>query len=253
MPQTVAGVFAILWLLVVVIKPTGTAKKIRNSEKNGYDGQCKRLNNAAFSGYPSSSSLSYCNQYRYKTCCNSTHTDNIKRKIYPYFELSDDVFPDACRTIGTKIGCSVCDPRVGTEELHGLCPDVCDEWYSACKNAFFYYSHNVLSPCPADGIVCSRLKTIVTNGHDLCNAAGYEINDTYGECFDLSQPKLPRSRPSPLTEQLSYVFRQIFRGRLRVWQDLPPLLKIGILAAVFYMFGRCVVATMQTFTSSTDV
>ena len=32
--------------------------------------------------------------------------------------------------------CSVCDGDIGTGKRKGLCPNMCDQWYQACKSDY---------------------------------------------------------------------------------------------------------------------
>eukprot|EP01084_Bolivina_argentea_P069233 126024_1 len=126
--------------------------------------------------------LSYCQYYRGHTCCNKTHTDKIILNVYAYHEanMSSD-----CRSIGLNIGCSPCDPRIGTNQIQGICQSYCNQWYFDCRNDYFHYNkRGILTACSESDVVCSKLSSIATNGSHLCQLSGFDVSHISINCYD---------------------------------------------------------------------
>jgi len=153
---------------------------------------------------PESQSLTICNTFSDRTCCNTTHTNKIRRQILGYYddkELSVD-----CRTIGVELQCSMCDPRIGTRLFDGVCLDYCQKAYRSCREAFYEVSTSGrLWACLSTSLVCSTLETIVTEklalggkkepfarGETFCKELGLTVS-TELNCYDgsLSSPRRP--------------------------------------------------------------
>ncbi|KAL1546215.1 hypothetical protein AAHA92_22844 [Salvia divinorum] len=58
-----------------------------------------------------------------------------------------------------------------------ICASFCDRVYEACSTAYFAMDGKtqVLAPCGQDDFVCGRASGWVSNGTELCNAAGFSV------------------------------------------------------------------------------
>ncbi|XP_026192215.1 uncharacterized protein LOC34621917 [Cyclospora cayetanensis] len=72
--------------------------------------------------------------------------------------------------VSEKVLCSLCEPRFGTGELEHkgkplLCPDLCEEWFTACQDVYVSASPsgsaNDLAFCDGRSLICSRLSASV--------------------------------------------------------------------------------------------
>ena len=153
--------------------------------KYNKNGSCKSTFNFEFSRKSRASSnynLSFCNEYKHKTCCNYEHSNIILNKILPYYDNTSI----ECQEITSKIFCYDCNPFVGINKLNGICIDTCNEWYNKCKNDYFIMDiqQNIIPCNDNDHVICSKLSTFIKNGHDMCTYNGYNINDIQLNCFD---------------------------------------------------------------------
>eukprot|EP01084_Bolivina_argentea_P002964 5546_1 len=197
--------------------------------------------------------LSYCQYYRGETCCNKTHTDKIIKYIYAFHEPS--VSSD-CRDVSLNIGCSPCDPRVGTNQIKGICQSYCDNWFDKCRNDYFHYDkRGILTACSEKDIVCSKLSSIIHNGTRLCELSGFDISYVSISCYNgikstFKPPPIDREWETPFDK----VWRQFKRtpigknvqlllntyAGLTLWQQLFVLGGFAYsLFAVFKMLMHC--------------
>jgi len=171
---------------------------------------------------PEPQSLTICNTFSDRTCCNTTHTNKIRRQIIGYYddkELSVD-----CRTIGVELQCSMCDPRIGTRLFDGVCLDYCQKAYRSCREAFYEVSTSGrLWACLSTSLVCSTLETIITEklamsgkedpfarGETFCKELGLTVSNELN-CYDGSLSAPTRSTRSSTAS----------RG---LWNELASLL-----------------------------
>jgi hypothetical protein len=121
--------------------------------------------------FPTDHILTYCQEYRGKTCCNSSHTLAIQRRAVPYF--SENV-TSACRGFAVSLFCASCHPLVGSGQWSGVCGGTCFEWHRACIDSMFAMgSSGLLVPCDDDARVCWRLGDVTTDGLDFCVRSGF--------------------------------------------------------------------------------
>ncbi|RHY45140.1 hypothetical protein B5M09_002119 [Aphanomyces astaci] len=126
-------------------------------------------------------SLDHCTKYWQNSCCNATHTIPLKRRV---MEPIVALFNSKCQALHDEMTCSACHPFVGTGRLERICPDLCDDWFDACKDEYYTPDGSqALSPCYGNALICSPLHSI---------AMGYtpgKSTDTEGvTCFDGSVP-----------------------------------------------------------------
>ncbi|XP_027366614.1 uncharacterized protein LOC113872923 [Abrus precatorius] len=120
--------------------------------------------------------LTLCRVFRKKTCCDVTHTYPALlsvRKLASTGEASQE-----CLHLWELLECSICDPHVGTEPGPPLiCASLCERIYDACSNAYFSMDvkTQILAPCGVNDFVCGRAAEWVSNGTDLCLAAGFRV------------------------------------------------------------------------------
>lgn len=109
-----------------------------------------------------SNGLVFCAQYSRSSCCSSRD----EQKLYSYYGakgLYETGFSAECEKITRSLMCSTCDPHVATGALNGICPDLCGNWYDACRNDYFEYDslkHRIV-PCAQSSLVCSPLHDIL--------------------------------------------------------------------------------------------
>ncbi|XP_019429092.1 PREDICTED: uncharacterized protein LOC109336750 [Lupinus angustifolius] len=120
--------------------------------------------------------LSLCRVFRKKTCCDITHTHPALltvRKLASTGEASPE-----CLHLWEVLECAICDPRVGTQPGPPLiCASFCERLYDACSSAYFSMDSKTqsLAPCGVNDFVCGRAAEWVSNGTDLCHAAGFQV------------------------------------------------------------------------------
>ncbi|KAJ1383452.1 Ribonuclease H-like superfamily [Sesbania bispinosa] len=120
--------------------------------------------------------LTLCRIFRKKTCCDTTHTHPALlsvRKLASTGEASQE-----CLHLWELLECAICDPHVGTQPGPPLiCASLCERIYEACSNAYFSMDvkTQILAPCGVNDFVCGRAAEWVSNGTDLCIAAGFRV------------------------------------------------------------------------------
>ncbi|KAK7277964.1 hypothetical protein RJT34_22985 [Clitoria ternatea] len=129
--------------------------------------------------------LTLCRVFRKKTCCDVTHTHPALlsvRKLASTGEASQE-----CLHLWELLECSICDPSVGTRPGPPLiCASLCDRIYEACSKAYFSMDlkTQILAPCGVNDYVCGRAAEWVSNGTDLCLAAGFQVKPS--DIFDIA-------------------------------------------------------------------
>ncbi|KAM7272633.1 hypothetical protein ACFE04_027296 [Oxalis oulophora] len=123
-----------------------------------------------------SKDLTLCRVFKKKTCCDASQTHPALltiRKLASTGEASQD-----CLNLWELLECSICDPRVGVQPgPPRICASLCDKVFDACFDAYFSMDANkrVLAPCGVHDFVCGRVSEWVSNGTELCHAAGFAI------------------------------------------------------------------------------
>ncbi len=95
---------------------------------------------------------------------------------------SDQHTPDACVAATARMLCFTCDAQFGVmpaRDTVALCARACDEWWHACRTAFYHSATTgdaPLHPCRSVGaqqpLVCAQLHEIV-QVHMLVDVAPY--------------------------------------------------------------------------------
>ncbi|XP_010025250.2 uncharacterized protein LOC104415612 isoform X1 [Eucalyptus grandis] len=123
-----------------------------------------------------SKGLTLCRVFRKKTCCDvsQTHPALIAtRRLTLKGEASEE-----CVQLWELLECSICDPNVGVQPGPPLiCASLCDKIFQACSNAYFSMDPKtqVLAPCGVNEVICARASECVSNGTELCLAAGFSV------------------------------------------------------------------------------
>ena len=131
--------------------------------------------------------LTLCRIFRKKTCCDVTHTHPALlsvRKLASTGEASQE-----CLHLWELLECSICDPRVGTQPGPPLiCASLCERIYEACSNAYFSMDvkTQILAPCGVNDFVCGRAAEWVSNGTDLCLAAGFRVKPSESDIVHIA-------------------------------------------------------------------
>nr|XP_034912970.1 uncharacterized protein LOC118047718 [Populus alba]XP_034912971.1 uncharacterized protein LOC118047718 [Populus alba]XP_034912972.1 uncharacterized protein LOC118047718 [Populus alba] len=120
--------------------------------------------------------LTLCRVFRKKTCCDVAQTYPALlsvRRLASTGEASQE-----CLQLWELLECSICDPRIGVQPGPPLiCASFCDRVYQACANAYFSMDANkrVIAPCGVSDFVCGQAAEWVSNGTELCHAAGFSV------------------------------------------------------------------------------
>ncbi|KAL8527956.1 hypothetical protein ACS0TY_005680 [Phlomoides rotata] len=123
--------------------------------------------------------LTLCRVFRKKTCCDVTQTHPAFvsiRRLATSGEASQE-----CLQLWELLECSICDPRVGIQRgPPRICASFCDRVYEACSTAYFAVDAKSqdLAPCGLGDFVCGRASEWVSNGTELCHAAGFSVRPT---------------------------------------------------------------------------
>ncbi|ETW06076.1 hypothetical protein H310_03670 [Aphanomyces invadans] len=178
-------------------------------------------------------SLEHCSKYWQNSCCNETHTIPLKLRV---MEPHVAMFNSKCQALHEELTCSVCHPFVGTGRMDRICPDLCDDWFDACKDEFYTPDGSqALSPCYGNALICSPLHTILSTGRDFCKAMGYtpgKSTDTDGvTCFDGSVPD-ELGVPEPAEHMADAIFR-IFQEQS---EEPTEFMLVVVLVAIVGLF-----------------
>ncbi|XP_030547023.1 uncharacterized protein LOC115752795 isoform X2 [Rhodamnia argentea] len=123
-----------------------------------------------------SKDLTLCRIFRQKTCCDVSQTLPAliaTRRLSLKGEASNE-----CVQLWELLECSICDPRIGVQPGPPLiCASLCDRIFQACSNAYFSMDPKtqVLAPCGVNEVICARASECVSNGTELCLAAGFSV------------------------------------------------------------------------------
>lgn len=125
--------------------------------------------------------LTLCRVFRKKTCCDVAQTHPALLSIRNLASTGEA--NDECLQLWELLECSICDPHVGVQPGPPLiCTSLCDRLYQACSNAYLSMDAKVqvLAPCGVNDFVCGRASEWVSNGTDLCHAAGFAVKLSNG-------------------------------------------------------------------------
>ncbi|CAK9163836.1 unnamed protein product [Ilex paraguariensis] len=128
-----------------------------------------------------SKDLTLCRVFRKKTCCDVAQTHPALLSIRR-LATTGEASPE-CLQLWELLECSICDPRVGVQPGPPLiCPPLCDRLYQACSNAYFSMDAKtqVVAPCGVGDFVCGKASEWVSNGTELCRAAGFTVKSFHG-------------------------------------------------------------------------
>ncbi|XP_022965856.1 uncharacterized protein LOC111465618 isoform X1 [Cucurbita maxima] len=120
--------------------------------------------------------LTLCRVFRKKTCCGVAQTYPALlsfRRLASTGEGNQE-----CLQLWELLECSICDPLVGIQPGPPLiCPSFCDRVFNTCSDAYFSVDAKtqVLAPCGVNDFVCGRASEWVSNGTQLCSAAGFSV------------------------------------------------------------------------------
>ncbi|KAF0697164.1 Aste57867_12158 [Aphanomyces stellatus] len=177
--------------------------------------------------------LDHCSKYWKNSCCNATHTLPLKRQIMEPYVAG---FNSKCQALHEELTCSACHPFVGTGRMDRICPDLCDDWFDACKDEFYSPDgSHALSPCYGNALICSPLGSIVSTGREFCHKMGYtpgKSTDTEGvTCFDGSIP-VELGVPEPEEHMADALFR-IFQEQS---EEPTEIMLVVVLVAIVGLF-----------------
>ncbi|DBA04655.1 TPA: hypothetical protein N0F65_012238 [Lagenidium giganteum] len=202
------------WLLVLLALQLVLCNVAHAEPKRRDEDTCRSIGGLKFDSSQRprqrSKGLEVCSKYRKNTCCNETHAYPLRLKI---MEPVVAGFNRECQRFTEEMACSACHPFMATSKLRHVCPRLCSEWYSACKNEFYAYAGDgSLAPCYGNALICSELSSIASSGAEFCNKMGFQVgteDDSEGdECFDGSVPtQLGEAEPTePWQDMLKRLF-----------------------------------------------
>ncbi|CDJ39500.1 hypothetical protein, conserved [Eimeria tenella] len=165
-------------MLLVVLLPLALVVSIGAA----FSDRAVCLRRLSFDGQPPQDQREYsfqsCKNHAANTCCYPQHTELIKRRLGA---LEDN---KECKKVSEEVMCVLCEPRFGTGELESkgnpvLCPQLCEKWFAACKEAFVSASpsgsSSALTFCDDNCLICSRLSATLDNSLSFCHGMGYEV------------------------------------------------------------------------------
>ncbi|KAJ6757110.1 hypothetical protein OIU74_026375 [Salix koriyanagi] len=120
--------------------------------------------------------LTLCRLFHKKTCCDVAQTYPASlsvRRLASTGEASQE-----CLQLWELLECSICDPQIGVQPGPPLiCVSFCDRVYQSCASAYFSMDANkrVIAPCGVNDFVCGQASEWVSNGTELCQAAGFAV------------------------------------------------------------------------------
>jgi len=139
---------------------------------------------------PGPAPLTFCSNYRRKTCCGAQQTDAVRATLY---HMNIEASSDKCRDAWALLECSVCDPLGGVASKGAaVCAGFCNRLYEACADDFFAMdaSSQRMVPCRARDTICSRGSEWVSGGQEMCEMAGFRAVESREKewCFDGKTP-----------------------------------------------------------------
>uniref|UniRef100_A0A7C8Z8F6 Folate receptor-like domain-containing protein n=1 Tax=Opuntia streptacantha TaxID=393608 RepID=A0A7C8Z8F6_OPUST len=132
--------------------------------------------------------LTLCRMFRRRTCCDVSHTHSALlsiRRLASTGEANQE-----CLHLWELLECSICDPNVGVRPGPPLiCTSFCERLYEACSGAYFSMDTitQVLLPCGVGDFVCGRASEWISNGTELCRAAGFTVSPVGGSGLSIEE------------------------------------------------------------------
>ncbi|XP_051121542.1 uncharacterized protein LOC127244953 isoform X2 [Andrographis paniculata] len=120
--------------------------------------------------------LTLCRVFRKRTCCDVTQTHPALLSIRRLASSGEG--SQECLQLWELLECAICDPRVGVQRgPPRVCASFCERVYDACSSAYLAMDARtqVLGPCGVGDFVCGRASEWVSNGTELCHAAGFSV------------------------------------------------------------------------------
>ncbi|GAB4855602.1 hypothetical protein Ancab_024222 [Ancistrocladus abbreviatus] len=172
------GYFVVLLLFLLFTLPLLSLSEKSNGICVSPGGRFRRF---SYEGKPPKRvrDLTLCRVFRQRTCCDSSQTHYALvsiRKLASTGEANQD-----CLQLWEVLECSICDPHVGTEPGPPLiCGSFCERVFQACSSAYFAMDAKaqVLAPCGVKDFVCGRASEWISNGTELCRAAGFAVKQS---------------------------------------------------------------------------
>ncbi|GLT79019.1 hypothetical protein SLA2020_505320 [Shorea laevis] len=128
--------------------------------------------------------LTLCRVFRKKTCCEAAQTHPALLSIRR-LASTGEANPE-CLHLWELLECAICDPHVGVQPGPPLiCKSFCDRVFQACSKAYFSMDAKtqVLAACGVNDFVCGRASEWVSNGTELCHAAGFAVSAEETSCY----------------------------------------------------------------------
>ncbi|XP_022946915.1 uncharacterized protein LOC111450855 [Cucurbita moschata] len=130
--------------------------------------------------------LTLCRVFRKRTCCGVAQTHAALLSVRRLASTGEG--NQECLQLWELLECSICDPQVGVRPGPPLiCASFCNRVFKACSDAYFSVDAKmqVLAPCGVNDFVCGRASEWVSNGTELCSAAGFsvKISDEEASCY----------------------------------------------------------------------
>uniref|UniRef100_A0A7N0U6Z2 Folate receptor-like domain-containing protein n=1 Tax=Kalanchoe fedtschenkoi TaxID=63787 RepID=A0A7N0U6Z2_KALFE len=123
--------------------------------------------------------LTLCRVFRKKTCCDVAQTHPALLSIRQ-LATTGEASPE-CLHLWELLECSICDPQVGVKPGPPvLCASLCNKLFEACSTAYFSMDgiRQILAPCGVGDFVCGQAPEWVSNGTELCRAAGFAVQQS---------------------------------------------------------------------------
>ncbi|KAK4282769.1 hypothetical protein QN277_014107 [Acacia crassicarpa] len=199
--------------------------------------------------------LTFCRIFRKRTCCDITQTYPALlaiRKLASTGEANQE-----CLGLWELLECSICDPLVGVQPGPPLiCSSFCDRIYEACSNAYFSMDvkTQIVAPCGVNDFVCGRAAEWVSNGTDLCLAAGFRVkpfDNAYVSTQETSCYGDITSLDSVADSWKTSQFGGTQRGdRVRVFEDFPQWVRqMPFIERISWAIGGMVLTAGLVFMS----
>lgn len=137
--------------------------------------------------------LPFCTEHNLRTCCAKSVALQAYARLQKAvseslaFHRDDNLtrfsLSERCLEVTQTVFCTDCDGDVGENLLSGICPSLCENWYSACQNDLFQpgLTAGHLELCSSKSLVCAQLQHSKPSAKAFCEGMGYAVRKN--QCY----------------------------------------------------------------------
>jgi hypothetical protein len=165
---TAKSVFVIYTLSIAIV-----IARVRGTKDDASSSTCKNTGSMA-----KRESLTFCDEYRTLTCCNSQVTDTM---LVHHVEMQRSKTSAKCAALWSRFECSKCDHRnegngiVDDSARFKVCFSYAKQLFEACREEYFMESGTKIAPCKSTDAICAKLEEYSVDVIEAVELMGAEV------------------------------------------------------------------------------